>query len=96
MEAIMEVAVQEKEDKDKHGDKSVDVFVNEHPVKLADKHQTGLSIKAAALAQGVAVGPDFVLSVERGHGKTEIIGDSERITVKEGDRFLAIPNDDNS
>jgi hypothetical protein len=37
-----------------------------------------------------------VLSIERGGGKTELIGDDQRIEVHKGERFLAIPNDDNS
>jgi hypothetical protein len=84
---------------DDHGgghDKPVSIFVNEKPVALEDKRQTGLSIKQAAIAQKVPIELDFVLSIERGGGKTELIGDDQKITVHEGDRFLAIPNDDNS
>jgi hypothetical protein len=80
---------------DHHGEK-ITIFVNERPVSLQDEKQTGLSIKEAAIAAGVPIQPDFVLSIERGGGKTELIGDDEKITVKDGDRFLAIPNDDNS
>lgn len=86
----------EKDHDDKHEDRLIQVFVNERPVLLEGKKHTGLDIKAAAVAQGVSIGPDFILSLERGHGHTEIIGDHERVTVKKGDRFLAIPNDDNS
>lgn len=50
----------------------------------------------AAIAQGVQIQPDFVLSIERGGGKTELIGDDQSIRVHKGERFLAIPNDDNS
>lgn len=84
---------------DDHGgghDKPITVFVNEKPVTVEDKKQTGLSIKQAAIAQHVPIQLDFVLSIERGGGKTELIGDDQKITVHDGDRFLAIPNDDNS
>lgn len=77
-----------------HGHK-IEVLVNEKPVVFDDKDQTGLSIKQAAIAQGVAIQLDFVLSIERGGGKTELIGDDQRVKIHP-DRFLAIPNDDNS
>lgn len=78
-----------------HGGR-IHIFVNEQPVAIADKKQTGMSIKQAAIAQGVGIQLDFVLSIERGGGKTELVGDDDKINVKDGDRFLAIPNDDNS
>ena len=37
-----------------------------------------------------------MLSVERGKGKTEIIGDDDTITVNKSSCFLANPDDDNS
>ena len=39
---------------------------------------------------------DFVLSIELGGGKTKLVGDDEHIEVHDGERFLAIENDDNS
>lgn len=82
---------------DDHGhDTNIPVLVNERPVTLDDKQQTGMSIKQAAIAQGVQIQTDFVLSIERGGGKTELIGDDQPVLVHKGERFLAIPNDDNS
>ena len=72
------------------------VLVNEKPVTLDGSRQTGSSIKKAAIEQGVDIQPDFVLSIELGGGKTDLIGDNQEILVKDGDRFLAIANDDNS
>jgi hypothetical protein len=92
---LLEATSRERGHHERDKDK-IKVFVNDHPVVLIGKKQTGLDIKSAAVSQGVPIGPDFVLSVERGHGHTEIIGDTERIVVKEDDHFLAIPNDDNS
>ncbi len=77
-------------------DRTIEVLVNERPVILESKDQTGLSIKQAAIAQGVGIQLDFVLSIERGGGKTELIGDNDHIKVHPNERFLAIPNDDNS
>ena len=74
----------------------IHVAVNERPVVLKDAVQTGLSIKTAAIQQGVAIQLDFVLSIERGGGRTELVGDHEKIKVQDKERFLAIPNDDNS
>lgn len=87
----------EDEAEDLENEKVIDVVFNEkYPVKIHGKNQTGLSLKEAAIAQKVPIQLDFVLSIERGGGKTDLIGDAEHIKVKEGDRFLAIPNDDNS
>ena len=77
-------------------DGKVDILVNEKPVTLDGPKQTGSSIKKAAIEQDVGIKPDFVLSIELGGGKTDLIGDNQEILVKDGDRFLAIANDDNS
>ena len=77
-------------------DGKVNVLVNEKPLTLDGAKQTGSSIKKAAINQGVDIKQDFVLSIERGGGKTDLIGDNEEIVVKDDDRFLAIANDDNS
>ena len=63
---------------------------------LEGRKQTGLTIKQAAFDQGVNIKPDFVLSIELGGGKTNLIGDDQEVEVNPGDRFLAIENDDNS
>lgn len=81
---------------DRQQDGKINVFVNEKPVFLEDEKQNGLSIKKAAIEQDVGIQLDFVLSIERDSGKTELIGDKQDITVNRDERFLAIPNDDNS
>ena len=58
--------------------------------------QTGASVKKAAIEQDVNIKEDFVFSIELGGGKTKLVGDDEKIVVHEGERFLAIENDDNS
>ena len=85
---------QEVNQVDKDG--KFEVTVNDKPVVLEGAEQTGASVKKAAVEQDVAIKEDFVLSIELGGGKTELVGDNEKITVHEGERFLAIENDDNS
>ena len=77
-------------------DQKVDILVNEKSVVLEGQKQTGSSIKKVAIEQGVNIQLTFVLSIERGDGKTDLIGDDESIFVNSHDRFLAIENDDNS
>ena len=77
-------------------DRKVDVTVNDKPVVLVGEKQTGASIKKAAIDHGVNIKEDFVLSIELGGGKTNLVGDGEYIEVHDGQRFLAIENDDNS
>ena len=77
-------------------DKRVEVTVNDHPVVLEGVRQTGLSVKRAAIQQNVQIEESFVLSIELGGGRTKLVGDEEEIVVQNGERFLAIENDDNS
>src|ERR1700676_1231831 len=87
----------EEEAEDLEDKKVIDVVFNEkYPVKIHGKKQTGLSLKEAAIDQKVPIQLDFILSIELGGGKTDLIGNADTIKVKEGDRFLAIPDDDNS
>ena len=77
-------------------DGKFEVTVNDKPVVLEGAKQTGASVKKAAIEQDVNIKEDFVLSIELGGGKTKLVGDEEEIVVHEGERFLAIENDDNS
>ncbi|MGN6221870.1 MAG: multiubiquitin domain-containing protein [Microbacterium sp.] len=71
------------------------VTVNRKPVDLPDKHVTGLEIKQAAIAQGVAIQLDFQLSEKKG-SKLRPVADGDAITVKTGDEFRAVTGEDNS
>lgn len=77
-------------------DQTVDVTVNDEPVTLDDRKQTGAEIKAASISAGVPIQHDFVLSKVLPNGKQRIIPDDKSIPVKDGDEFWAIPGDDNS
>ena len=80
----------------RNDDGKVEVTVNDKPVVLEGSKQTGAGVKKAAIEQDVRIKEDFVLSIELGGGKTKLIGDADEIEVRDGDRFLAIENDDNS
>ena len=86
-------------DKDVKGeidDGKVEIALNDKLVVLNESKQTGESIKKAAIEQGVNIKENFVLSLELGGGKTELVGDNDFIEVHPNDRFLAIEDDDNS
>ena len=74
----------------------VTITVNERPVVVHGPKVTGLQIKQAAIDQGVPIQLSFVLSEEKPNHRTEIIGDSDIVTVTKNSRFVAIPHDDNS
>jgi len=74
----------------------VEIFVNEKPVKIERGEHNGLEIKQAAIDQGVKIQLDFVLSLEKRHGETQIIGDGDPVKVKRGQNYVAIADDDNS
>ncbi len=74
----------------------IHITVIDDPVVLTDKHQTGASIKAASIAQGVPIEADFELSEVLPNGKQKPIADDKKVTVQDGDAFWAIPGDDNS
>lgn len=73
----------------------ITVTVNRKPVDLPAKHVTGLEIKQAAIAQGVAIQLDFQLSEKKG-AKFHPVADDDRVTVKPGDEFRAVTGEDNS
>ncbi|HEY2357772.1 MAG TPA: multiubiquitin domain-containing protein [Phenylobacterium sp.] len=74
----------------------ITVHVNEQSVKLVGHVQTGLQIKQAAVAQGVKIELDFVLSEELSHDRTRIVVDDQKVAVTDKSRFDATPNDDQS
>lgn len=76
--------------------KELNVTVNRtHTVTLHGARQTGLTIKEAAIAQGVPIHLDFLLSRKTG-AKFEPIGDDEQIRAHDEDEFRAVDGDDNS
>lgn len=74
----------------------VAITVNFKPVTMPDRHATGLEIKQTAIAQGVNIQPDFVLFRDKGHGRRDPIRDDEKVALHSGEKFEAVPGDDNS
>jgi hypothetical protein len=79
-----------------HGEHLISIFVNEQPVKLHGHSATGNEIKAAAIEQGVLIKPNFVLREELPNGTSRIVGDEDRVHLREHLKFTAITADDNS
>jgi hypothetical protein len=79
--------------------RTIEVSVNTRPVTLTDEHgraeATGAEIKAAAIAQGVSIQPDFALFVEHGN-ELDPVADVEVVHVRPHQKFRAVAPDDNS
>jgi len=76
-------------------EKTVEITVNGKPVKVRGPTATGAEIKAAAIAQGVRIEPNFVLQ-ELPNGTSRIVGDGDVVHLHPHVRFTAIKPDDNS
>jgi hypothetical protein len=76
--------------------KTETITVNDDPVEVTEKQMTGAEIKAAAIAAGVPIEQDFVLSEVLPNGKQKPIADDKKVEIKDGLAFWAIPGDDNS
>ena len=74
----------------------ITITVNEQTVALAERTVTGAMIKAAAIAQGVAIQPNFILQEELPNGTSKIIGNGDEVHWRAHLRFTAIAPDDNS
>ena len=75
----------------------VTVKVNEHAVTLASHRVTGLEIKQAAIAQGVEIEEDFLLTLEAHDGQSaSTVDNGETITVTMHSVFTANDVDDDS
>lgn len=76
---------------------AVTVTINRKPVELNDHRVTGMEIKQAALAQGVQIETDFLLTLEASQGKpARTVADDETITVTKHSEFTANDVDDDS
>lgn len=75
---------------------TIEVFVNNTACEFTDSLQTGQSIKQRAIECGVQMTVDFILSIEKPDGNTKTIGNADEIRVENGQRYIAIPDDDNS
>lgn len=92
----MKIDILEKPGGHGQDNREIEITLNEKPVRLVGREHTGREIKDAAIAQGVNIQPNFVLSIERGRGKTEVVGDTDTVKLHPNERFVAIADDDNS
>ena len=76
--------------------KTVTIEVNSHKVEMPEGPATGKEIKVAAIKQGVAIQPNFVLQLELPNGSSKVIGDDDKVPLREYLSFTAIAPDDNS
>lgn len=86
----------DKQGRDEGRGKGVTVEVNSKEILLSEKIMNGAEIKAAAIAQGVQIQPDFVLQLERPNGEFDTVGDADTVHIHTGLSFTAIAPDDNS
>jgi hypothetical protein len=76
---------------------TVTVTVNNKHVALPRDRVTGLEIKEAAIAQGVQIQLDFILTLEAHDGKpARTVDDGEFVTVTRESVFTANDGDDDS
>ncbi len=81
------------QDRPGRGPKPVSVTVNGQPVEMPKGEASGAEIKQEAIAQGVAIEPDFSLFL-RGKDGLEPVRDDEMVKIKKGDEFSAVAPDD--
>ena len=76
---------------------TVTVTVNRKPVTLEKHRVTGMEIKEAAIAQGIEIELDFLLTLEASEGHpARVIADDEEITITKHSVFRANDGDDDS
>jgi len=96
----MSHSVEQHQDDNRHQkadhDVAVVIHVNDKPVLLHERRLTGMDIKQAAITQGVPIQANFVLMKDLGGGRTEVVGDHDKVTVNKESRFVAVHADDNS
>ena len=76
--------------------KKVTIEVNGRKVEMLEGPASGLEIKEAAIKQGVGIKPNFVLQQEMPNGTGKVIGDDDKVVIREHLSFTAIEPDDNS
>jgi hypothetical protein len=75
---------------------TVTITINERPVSIEGPRVTGLQIKEAAIAAGLPITVDFMLTEELANGRSKVVGDADIVTVNKNSRFDAVAGDDNS
>ena len=76
--------------------KKVEIEVNGNKVEMLEGPASGLEIKEEAIKQGVGIKANFVLQQEMPNGTGKVIGDDDKVVIREHLSFTAIEPDDNS
>ncbi|MDN4597592.1 hypothetical protein [Leifsonia virtsii] len=76
--------------------KDVTVLFNKQHITLQQRRYTGIELKEAAIAQGVAIQLDFVLFEVKHNGRRDVVGDHDTVEVNKESEFAAMGNDNNS
>ncbi len=76
--------------------KPYEISVNNKPVSLAEPIVTGLEIKEVAIEQGLPIDTGFQLARVEADGKHYIVGDTDKVDVRESKTFFATAPDDNA
>jgi Multiubiquitin len=74
----------------------VEISVNGKPVQIEGPKAMGRAIKEAAVAQGLTIQVNFVLSQVIGRDKRKVVGDTDSVAVNKNSEFIAVAPDDNS
>lgn len=78
-------------------DKDLEVKVNNQKVILSHSPITGLEIKQEAIAQGVQIEEDFLLTLEaHGHDPARTVDDDDLVEITKHASFTANDSDDDS
>ena len=97
MESIVrEMDAEKAGQEDKVITKPFEISVNRKPVEVAGPIVTGLEIKEASIQQGLPIEVYFQLALVEPDGKERIIGNSDKVDVRESKTFFATAADDNS
>ena len=78
------------------GSKKVEIEVNGNKFEMLEGPTTGLEIKQEAIRQGVGIKENFILQQEMPNGTGKVIGDDDKVVIREHLSFTAIEPDDNS
>ena len=76
--------------------RQVEIEVNGNKVERLEGPALGLEIKQVAIEQGVGIKENFVLQQEMPNGTGKVIGDDDKVVIREHLSFTAIEPDDNS
>ena len=76
--------------------KPFEISVNRKPVEVAGPIVTGLEIKEASIRQGLPIEVSFQLALVEPDGKERIIGNTDKVDVRESKTFFATADDDNA